>query len=161
MTVRHHEGTNIYNKNNKVIAAEAPSSGSAREIQARALALAARRLNDAKALMDSNPKSKDYQMQLGEALRYNQQIWTYFQVGLTDPENPLPTDLKGNLLSLSIYVDKTSFQLAARYAPELIDSLININRMIGAGLSKNPPADAYAPAAPDTRDIPMSLTTSA
>jgi len=148
-------GTNVYNKNQK-----AQPIGNSRDIDARALSACARRMDDAKVLMEADAKSKDNFRIYGDAIRFNQQLWTIFQVALSDQENPLPQDLKMTLLSLSHYVDKTSFKAVRRYTPDLIDSLININRLIASGLSKQPTGEAYTPPL-DTRNIPTALMTSA
>ena len=94
-----------------------------------------------------------------DAISHNQRLWTIFQVALVDPQNALPQDLKITLLNLSRYVDKTSFRAIGKFNPEAIDSLININRIIAAGLNKNP-ADASAPA-PAPVDAGVTMMTSA
>jgi len=137
-----------------------------REIDARALLTCASRLNSAKELMEGDLKSKDNLKVYGEAVRNNQRLWTIFQVALSDPENPLPMPLKINLLTLSHYVDKTSFAAVGKYAPNLIDSLININRIIAAGLSKKQSGDvsgspSTAPSQSSGADSASSLMTSA
>ena len=157
MTAHPHQGTSIYNKNLKT---QPQPTGNSRDIDARALSACARKLDDAKMLMETNAQSRDNFKIYGDALRSNQQLWTLFQVSLSDQENPLPQDLKGTLLNLSLYVDQTSFKAVDKYAPALIDSLININRRIAAGLSKQPTGEAYT-LPPDTRDIPTALMTSA
>lgn len=113
-------------------------SSNSREIDARALLICSSGLNDAKELLKADPKSRENLKVYSEAIRKNQRLWTIFQVALTDPENQLPQSLKINLLNLSRYVDKTSFSAIGKFAPNLVDSLININRIIAAGLSKKP-----------------------
>jgi flagellar protein FlaF len=135
-------------------------NGSSRDTDSRALAACARRLDDAKRLMESDLKSKENLKAYGDAIRHNQRLWTIFQVALSDPHNPLPHELKITLLNLSRYVDKSSFRAVGKYTPDVIDSLININRIIAAGLTKEPPADSMPPPV-DTREIPTSLMTSA
>jgi flagellar protein FlaF len=155
-----YENANIYAQNHKVQAEAAPS-GNSRDTDARALISCARRLDDAKTLIENTDKSKENMRLYNEAIRHNQRLWTIFQVALSDPENPLPENLKLILLNLSRYVDKTSFRAVGGYMPELIDSLININRIIAKGLSKPVEgADIYAPAA-EPHTVPTSLTTSA
>jgi flagellar biosynthesis activator protein FlaF len=149
---------NIYNKNQK---AQAVPNGNSRDTDARALLACARRLDDAKILMTEDAKSKENLRLCAEAIRHNQRLWTIFQVALADPQNPLPENLKLILLNLSRYVDKTSFRAIGKYAPDLLDSLININRIIASGLSKQSASEgSYAPPV-DMRETPTSLTTSA
>jgi flagellar protein FlaF len=73
-----------------------------------------------------------------DAIKHNQELWTLFQVMLADPQNPLPRDLKITLLNLSRYVDKVSLRASAEYNPDLLNSLIDINKQIAAGLSSSP-----------------------
>src|SRR5262249_53191359 len=103
-----------------------------RETDKRALLSCASRLKA--ALDDTGKDMKAY----SDAIRHNQRLWTIFQVALCDPENPLPKDLKVTLLSLSRYIDKVSFRAMTEFAPVLINSLIDINRIIAAGLNKRP-----------------------
>lgn len=100
-----------------------------RETDARALLSCACRLQEA---LDAG--EKDF-IGYGNAVRHNQRLWTIFQVALCDPDNPLPRELKVTLLNLSRYVDRTSLRAMAAFAPELLKSLIDINRNIAAGLS--------------------------
>jgi len=148
---------NVYSKNQK---AQAVPTGNSRDTDARALLSCAQKMNDAKSLLEVDPKSKENLRIYGEAIRFNQRLWTIFQVALSDSENPLPQPLKDTLLSLSRYVDKTSFRAIGKYMPDLIDSLISVDRIIAKGLSQQPSGEAVAPP-PDTRDIPTSLMTSA
>lgn len=149
-----------YGKNQNVQGAPEESS---REIDARALLTCASRLNDAKESLRDDPKSKEKLRIYSEAIRNNQRLWTIFQVALTDPENSLPLSLKVTLMNLGRYVDKTSFGAVGRYAPTLVDSLININRVIASGLSKKPEEKAMEATDPvaSSADIPGSVLTSA
>ena len=154
-----YENVNVYSKNQK---AQAVPTGNSRDTDARALLACARRLDDAKIVMQEDVKSKENLRLYGEAIRHNQRLWTIFQVALSDPQNPLPENLKMILLNLSRYVDKTSFRAIGKYTPDLIDSLININRVIANGLSKQTGhgETSYAPPL-DMNAVPTSLTTSA
>ncbi|MBK9325354.1 MAG: flagellar biosynthesis regulator FlaF [Chromatiaceae bacterium] len=76
----------------------------------------------------------DHEALLEEALRYNQRLWTFFQVELSADDNPLPRALRENLLSLSVFVDNRTFELMTNPAPEKLDILITINKNIAAGL---------------------------
>lgn len=68
------------------------------------------------------------------ALRNNQRLWTIFQSELADADNPLPLKIKEDLLNLSLFVDKRTFELMANLEPEKIKILIDININLAAGL---------------------------
>jgi flagellar protein FlaF len=78
--------------------------------------------------------SPDRDENLEKALRYNQRLWTYFQVALLDGSNPLPRQIKENVLRLSAFVDRRVFEVLAYPSAEKLDILININTNIAAGL---------------------------
>ena len=70
-----------------------------------------------------------------ETLLYNQLIWTVIQSEMT-AENPLSKEIKANLVSLSIFVDKQTAKAIGTREPELLDTLIDINRNISMGLER-------------------------
>ncbi|MFA5040326.1 MAG: flagellar biosynthesis regulator FlaF [Bdellovibrionales bacterium] len=158
MSPNPYEKISIYGKNQKV---QSVSADNSRDTDARALLACASKLNDAKELMSSDVKSKKYLKIYGDALRKNQRLWTIFQVALTDPENQLPMPLKITLLNLGRYVDKTSFSAMSKFTPSLVDSLININRIIASGLSKQPEKSNIVSSQTSDPNNPSSLMTSA
>jgi flagellar protein FlaF len=104
-------------------------------------ALEASALDRAAILLQSvrdNWGARDREMKLDEALRFNQRLWTFFQSALVDEGNPLPAPIKTNLLNLSGFVDKRTFEVMAAPASEKLKILIDINRNIAAGLRGNP-----------------------
>jgi len=68
-----------------------------------------------------------------EVLLYNQLIWTVIQSEMT-AEHPLPIEIKANLISLSLFIDNQTDKAIGGRDPKMLDSLININRNIAAGL---------------------------
>jgi flagellar protein FlaF len=78
----------------------------------------------------------DRDKRLEKALRYNQRLWTFFQVALVDEKNPLPLPLRENILRLSAIIDRRIFDILACPAPDKLDLLININTNIAAGLKE-------------------------
>jgi flagellar protein FlaF len=70
-----------------------------------------------------------------DALRFNQRLWTFFQAELLEEGNPLPVQLRQDLLSLSAFVDKRTFEVMAYPAAEKLNVLININKQIAEGLA--------------------------
>ena len=103
---------------------------SQREIEASVLSKAAIQLQSVK----ENWTRDDQDAQLEEALNFNQRVWTFFQAELSTEGNPLPEEIRHNLLSLSLFGDRRTFEALAYPAPEKLDVLININLNVAAGL---------------------------
>ena len=73
--------------------------------------------------------------ELGErALKYNQMLWSIVQADVSQADNTLPEELKANLMSLSLYVDKQTTVGLKDPSDELFDGLISINLNIAEGL---------------------------
>ena len=49
-------------------------------------------------------------------------------------EHPLPVEIKANMISLSLFIDKQTNKAIGSRDPLMLDSLININRNIATGL---------------------------
>ena len=114
---------------------------SPREVEAMAFTKAALMLEDAK-------KKTGNIEEYAKALRFNHLLWTIIQADLTEPDNQLPPEIKANVMSLSIFVDKQTTKALRTSAPGDLDVLININRNLAAGLRQNPETAQSAPAAP-------------
>lgn len=125
------EQINAYTGNQK-------EGASQRAIEAQAL------LNCAAKLRAAQDPAVDYAT-YADVIRINQRLWTIFQVSLCEQDNPLPRDLKITLLSLSRFIDKMSLRALAEHDPALLNSLIDINRNIAAGLHTVPQAASAAP----------------
>lgn len=100
---------------------------SPREAEAMAFTKAALLLEEASKDASNLPA-------LSQALRFNHLLWTIIQADITEEANRLPPELKANLLSLSIFVDKQTVKALKSGDPKDIEALININRNIAAGL---------------------------
>jgi len=107
---------------------------SGRETEARVLTQAALKLKDCQ----DNWNAEDRNAKLDEALKYNQRIWSIFQSELAREDNPLPGQLKQDLLRLSVFIDRRIFETMAFPAPEKLTAVININQNISAGLRGSP-----------------------
>jgi len=107
---------------------------SGRETEARVLTQAALKLKDCQ----DNWQAEDRDDKLDDALKYTQRIWSIFQGELAKPDNPLPRQLKINLLRLSSFIDKRIFETMSYPSPEKLTAVININRNIAAGLRGSP-----------------------
>jgi len=73
-----------------------------------------------------------------DALDFNRKIWSVFLTSVTKDENPLPDPVKQNIANLGIFVMKQTLEAKAVPSPDKLDSLININRQLAAGLRNQP-----------------------
>ena len=80
-----------------------------------------------------------------EAIDWNRRLWLTLQMDLATDENVFPDDLKAQIISLAIWVDKHSSRVLRGDAT--IDSLITVNRTVMEGLATVPEQAAAQPAA--------------
>lgn len=113
----------------------------ARQTEARALLEAARRLSEA-------GKESDTEGEYRAALRLNWRLWTIIQSDITSEENPLPSEIKANIMSLSIFIDKHTVGALAEPDLNKLAVLVDINRNIASGLMTVPEEDAPPPPVP-------------
>jgi len=106
---------------------------SGRELEASVLSRAGIMLKQVK----DNWSAIDRNEKLTEAVKFNQKVWSFFQAELSDPENPLPRNLREDILNLSIFIDKRLFEVLAFPDPEKLSIVIDINFNIAAGLRTN------------------------
>jgi flagellar protein FlaF len=94
------------------------------------------------------------------ALRANWRLWTIFQASLLEPDCALPDEVRGNLLGLANFIDKTTVELLAERDVAKVDALLNINRQISEGLMEGARARAATPATqgPVTNPPPGNVT---
>lgn len=107
---------------------------SGREVEASVLTKAALMLKNCKEDWDSS----DRETKLEEALKFNQLIWSLFEADLVKEDNPLPKNLRLDILSLGAYIDKRIFDIIAFPEPEKLDTVIDINLNLAAGLMGSP-----------------------
>jgi flagellar protein FlaF len=105
-----------------------------REIEASALMQAAFRIKECQ----DNWNEADREAKLNRALRNNQTVWSILQGELIKEDNPLPKQIKEDLLKLSLFIDNRTFDVMLDPAPEMLTILIDINLNIAAGLNKTP-----------------------
>jgi flagellar protein FlaF len=105
-------------------------TSSGREIEALVLTRAAQKL----AEVQNNWDAPDRDERLDEALRYNQRIWSIFQGELLKEDNPLPRQLRADILSLSAFIDRRIIEVMAFPDPEKLKVIVRINLNIAAGL---------------------------
>lgn len=107
---------------------------SGRETEARVLTEAALKLKKCQ----ENWGTPNNDIELDQALRYNQKIWSLFQGELEREDNPLPGKLKIDILRLAAFIDKRIFEVMAFPSPEKLNIIISINQNIAAGLRGSP-----------------------
>ncbi len=120
--------------------ASRPSGDDPRSTEAWALGEASRRLALAAKMNDKGEA-------LREALRLNQRLWSIFQAALSEPDCPLPKDVRDNVLALSVMIDRHAMARLADLDGAKIGPILDINRAIAEGLSAKPVQSAGKPAA--------------
>lgn len=105
-----------------------------RELEASILSQAATKLKSCQDNWDED----DRDSKLDEALKYNQKIWSILQCELAKEDNPLPKKLRVDLLALSAFIDRRTFEIMAVPESQKLKVLIDINMNIAAGLRDTP-----------------------
>jgi flagellar protein FlaF len=108
------------------------------DVEAAVLNKAAQKLKECQDNWDTD----DREVKLDVALKFNQRIWSIFQSELAKEDNPLPTQLKADILSLSAFIDRRIFETMAYPTPDKLTIIIDINNNIAAGLRKRPSINA-------------------
>ena len=103
---------------------------SGRDIEAAALTRCAVMLAECR----DNWESPDLDANLDEALRRNQMVWSILQSELIRDDNPLPIEIRQDLLTLSVFVDKRIIEVMAHPDPAKLKIIIDINLNLAAGL---------------------------
>lgn len=122
---------------------------SGRDIEAAVLTKAAFKLKECQ----TNWEAVDRDDRLEEALRFNQRVWSIFQAEIAKADNPLPEQLKLDLLSLSAFIDKRIIETMAYPSPEKLSIVIDINNNIAAGLRGAPSNDSEFSLAEQPQEI--------
>lgn len=112
----------------------------ARDIEAQAMLEAARRLDAAMSGVGRDAYRA--------ALRLNWRLWTIIQADVSSDESPLPDEIRQNILSLSVFIDKHTVKALADPDESKLRILIDINRNIAAGLMARAGTAEPAVAAP-------------
>lgn len=108
---------------NQAYAQTDKTGGSVRTLEGRAFATAARMLNDAAIGSHTD---------LRHALEYNLRLWTMVQASVTHPDSPLPQDIRGKLLSLSIFVDKATKDVCDSKNAAFVGAMVDVNRSLAS-----------------------------
>ncbi|MDD7910426.1 MULTISPECIES: flagellar biosynthesis regulator FlaF [Pseudovibrio] len=115
----------------------AKNTADPRELEAELLMKAAARLTLLKNDWDNYSREDR-----NEVLIFNRKLWTIFTTDATAEESPLPPEIKTNIGNLGVFIMRETMNILARPNKDSLDTLININRAIAAGLrgQTEPPA---------------------
>jgi flagellar biosynthesis activator protein FlaF len=106
---------------------------SGRELEAYVLTKAANKFKG--CLPDL--ENQQHEGKLEEALVYNQKIWNVLQEELVNENNPLPAQIRQNLLNLSLFVDRHTLTTMAFPDSSKVQMLVDINLNLASGLRGN------------------------
>lgn len=112
-----------------------PSENNPREVEAWALMKSARMLQDA----SKNPEDV---RNLQDSIRKNQLLWTIIQTEVANDDNPLPPEIRLNIMNLARLVDQQSFACLGDHDIKKLAILIEINRNMALGLMGKPGGEA-------------------
>ncbi len=102
---------------------------SPREIEARALLMAAKKLRDIQANWEPRHAG------LIKALRFNRNLWSIFVGAALEEDCPHSKDVRENIANLGVFIFDRTLEIESDPAPEKLNALIDINLNIAAGLS--------------------------
>ncbi len=101
------------------------------ELESRALIRTASALNAIRENWETR------QTELPEALEKNRKLWAIFAAAMHEDDCPLPSELKANILNLSMFIFQRTLDIQNEPTPEKLNALININMNIAKGLVGN------------------------
>jgi flagellar biosynthesis activator protein FlaF len=104
------------------------TTASPREIEAKALLMAANKLQT----VMTNPEATFQQM--SDALLFNRKLWTIFLSEAHRDENPQSLEIRQNIANIGVFVLSHTAALQISRQRQQIKPLIEINRNIAAGL---------------------------
>jgi flagellar biosynthesis activator protein FlaF len=99
-----------------------------RDLEAHVLLKSAARLQ---GIRDNWDARRD---DLEPALLANRKIWTIFVSAMSAPDCQMPALIRSNIINLGMFIFNRTTQLAVEPQQRQLDSLIDINRNIAAGL---------------------------
>jgi len=100
-----------------------------REIEAQALLRAARQLQEVQANWQGPDRT------LHKALLFNRRLWSIFLSAAEDNKNPNSIEIRQNIANIGVFVMKHTIEIQMDPDPSKLQSLIDINCNIAAGLS--------------------------
>src|ERR1043166_8427480 len=105
------------------------TTASPREIEAQALLKAARQLLDVQANWAGPDKN------MHNALLFNRRLWSIFMSAMETNDNQQPLEVRQNIANIGVFVMKQTIDMQLNPDPAKLNSLIDINCNLAAGLS--------------------------
>jgi flagellar biosynthesis activator protein FlaF len=105
------------------------TTGTARELEAQALLMAAKKLQDVQANWTGPSPS------MHKALLFNRRLWTIFLSAVESNDSPQPLEVRQNIANISVFVMHQTIEMQTKPDPAKLKSLIDINCNIAAGLA--------------------------
>ena len=99
-----------------------------RELEASLLLKAAYQLQDVQNDWD-NKRGR-----LADALEYNKKLWTVLLSAVTNPDNPLPSEIRQNVANLGIFILGQILETAQDPSADKIKIMVDLNRELANGL---------------------------
>lgn len=109
-------------------ATTANKTASPRELEANLLLRAASRLQAVREAGDGRDNELD------DALVFNRKLWSVFLTSVTETDNPLPAEIRQNIVNLGVFVLSRTLAMATDRNANQLAPLITINREVAAGL---------------------------
>lgn len=72
---------------------------------------------------------------LNRALTFNQKVWTILAGAVSEPDSPLPTEIRRGISDLSVFVFRRMIDTMVEPSADKLSALISINQNIAAGLA--------------------------
>jgi flagellar protein FlaF len=69
------------------------------------------------------------------ALLFNRRLWSIFMGAAESNDNPQPIEVRQNIVNIAVFVMQRTIEMQKNPSPEKLQSLIDINSNIAAGLS--------------------------
>jgi flagellar biosynthesis activator protein FlaF len=108
-----------------------------RDLEARALLKAASKLQALKENWDPSVSA------IEDPLSHNRKVWSIFLASATEPDCPMPEEMRKNIVGLSRFVINQCMRILFEPDVKKLDLLIEINQHVAAGLrGSGSPADA-------------------
>lgn len=105
---------------------------SPREVEYRLLGQVTAALVKAEEVYEASKSDIDKKKIVVDAVLWNRNVWSAFRVDLLDADNNLPTELKAQLISISLFVERETNAVMNHEAD--LEALIDINKQIMDGL---------------------------